>query len=137
MVDRSKQFKLERSEKRLYTPYKFSGIDYHFNPEVDKQLVNNMREFTDKYFQRSPWWIYQKMSKLLGDLKEESNESSNPEFDILVKILKVHEKDDFNLEMRIKDITNELWFIIVPKLKFGKLKENDIVRIRSVQMNVV
>jgi len=91
-----------------------------------------MREFTDKYFQRSPWWIYQKMSKLLGDLKEESNESSNPEFDILVKILKVHEKDDFNLEMRIKDITNELWFIIVPKLKFGKLKENDIVRIRSV-----
>jgi len=137
MVDRSKACKLERSERRLYTPYKFSGIDYSFNPEVDKFLVNNMREFTDKYFQRSPWWIYKSLGKLLGNLKEEMNESTNSEFDILVKILKIYEKDDFNLEMRIKDITNELWFIIVPKLKFGKLKENDIVRIRSVQMNVV
>jgi hypothetical protein len=51
---------------------------------------------------------------------------------LVVKVLKVYEKDDFNLEMQIKDITNELWFITLPKLKFGKIKDNDIVRIRSV-----
>ena len=36
MADRSKQGKLEKADKRLYSPYKYSGIDYHFNPEVDK-----------------------------------------------------------------------------------------------------
>jgi len=47
------------------------------------------------------------------------------EFDLLVKILKIFEKDEYNLELRIKDTSNEMWFIVVPKLKFGPLKEGD------------
>jgi hypothetical protein len=35
----------------------------------------------------------------------------NREFDLLVKVLKIFEKDEFNLELRIKDTSNELWFI--------------------------
>lgn len=38
--------------------------------------------------------------------------------------------------MRIKDLSNELWFITIPKLKFGFLKENEIIRIRSAKINI-
>lgn len=46
------------------------------------------------------------------------------------------EKDEFNLELRIKDISNEMWFFTIPKLKFGTLKEGEIIRIRSVRINI-
>ena len=52
----------------------------------------------------------------------------NREFDLLVKVLKIFEKDEFNLELRIKDTSNELWFITIPKLKYGSIKEGEIIR---------
>lgn len=60
----------------------------------------------------------------------------NKEFDLLVKVLKIFEKDEFNLELRIKDTSNEMWFITIPKLKFGSIKEGEIIRIRSVKVNI-
>lgn len=60
------------------------------------------------------------MCNKLGQLRELPE---NSEFDLLVKILKIFEKDEYNLEMRIKDISNEMWFFTIPKLKFGPLKE--------------
>jgi hypothetical protein len=55
---------------------------------------------------------------------------------LLVKVLKIFEKDEFNLELRIKDTSNEMWFITIPKLKFGSIKEGEIIRIRSVKVNI-
>ena len=40
------------------------------------------------------------------------------------------------MDLRIKDTSNELWFITIPKLKFGTLKEGEIIRIRSVNLNI-
>jgi len=62
--------------------------------------------------------------------------SNNREVDLLVKILKIFDKDEYDLELRIKDVSGEMWFIVIPKLKFGTLKEGDIVRIRSVEVNL-
>jgi hypothetical protein len=64
------------------------------------------------------------------------NFEENREFDLLVKVLKIFEKDEFNLELRIKDISNEMWFITIPKLKYGSIKEGEIIRIRSVKVNI-
>lgn len=72
------------------------------------------------------------MSAELGGLKQHCGR----EVDLLVKILAIYEKDEYNLELRIKDPSNELWFIVIPKLKFGTLKEGEIVRIRSVEVNI-
>ena len=55
---------------------------------------------------------------------------------MLVKVLKIFEKDEFNLELRIKDTSNEMWFITIPKLKYGSIKEGEIIRIRSVKVNI-
>jgi len=73
------------------------------------------------------------MSKDLGKLKELTD---SKEIDILVKILKIFEKDEHDLELRIKDTSNEMWFIVIPKMKFGTLREGEIVRIRSVEVNI-
>ena len=54
---------------------------------------------------------------------------------MLVKVLKVFEKDEQTLELRIKDNTNKLWFLMLPKLKFGgiiNVRAGEIVRVRSV-----
>ena len=74
--------------------------------------------------------------KELGNLKQITQSNENYEFDLLVKILKIFEKDEYNLELRIKDVSNEMWFIVIPKLKFGPLKEGEIIRIRSVTVNI-
>jgi len=45
------------------------------------------------------------------------------------------EKDEQTLELRIKDISQELWFLTLPKVKFNSLvnlKDGEILRIRSV-----
>lgn len=137
MQDQTKSSRMEKADKRMYAPYKFSGMDYQFNSEVDKLNINTMREFTDNYFgKKNQLWIYKKIGKELADIKSDSCDA-NQEFDLVVKVLKVYEKDDFTLEMRIKDLSNELWFVTLPKLKFGKIKENDIVRLRSVQVNLL
>ena len=57
------------------------------------------------------------------------------DIDLLVKVLKIFEKDEQTLELRIKDNTNKLWFLMLPKLKFGgiiNVRAGEIVRVRSV-----
>ena len=49
--------------------------------------------------------------------------------------MKIFEKDEQTLELRIKDNTNKLWFLMLPKLKFGgiiNVRAGEIVRVRSV-----
>lgn len=123
---------IDKSEKRRYTPYKFSGKSYSFDFQQEKIIVDGLREWQDKYFMKNAW-IFKHMSKELGKLKELSD---NREVDLLVKILKIFEKDEYDLELRIKDTSNQMWFIVIPKLKFGTLREGEIVRIRSVEVNL-
>jgi len=39
--------------------------------------------------------------------------------DLLVKVIKVFEKDEDTLELRIKDTSDELFFMTINKLKFA------------------
>lgn len=126
---------IEKSEKRKYTPYKFSGKSYSFDYAQEKVIVENLRQWQDHFFTKSSF-IFKQMSKELGNVKQITQSNENLEFDLLVKILKIFEKDEYNLELRIKDVSNEMWFIVIPKLKFGPLKEGEIIRIRSVTVNI-
>ena len=56
----------------------------------------------------------------MKDLKKVEGE--NKEFDLLVKVLKVFEKDENSLELRIKDISQQMWFVTIPKLKFPNIR---------------
>jgi len=95
-------------------------------------MIDSLHSWEDAYFTKHSW-IFKKLSTPLGSLKEQEN--SGRECDLLVKILRVLDKDEINLELKIKDVSNEIWFLQVPKLKFGNFNEGEIVRVRSVEAN--
>lgn len=74
------------------------------------------------------------MSVPLNELREKAGQNAH-EFDLLVKILKIFERDEYNYELRIKDLSGEMWFIAVPKLRYQRLKEGEVIRIRSIKIN--
>lgn len=123
---------MEKIQRRKYAPYKFSGKSYSLDIQQESKIIDELRKWEEYYFLNSSW-IFIKMCHNLNKVRDLAEST---EFDLLVKILKIFEKDEYNLEMRIKDISNEMWFITIPKLKFGRLKENTIIRIRSVKINI-
>ena len=74
------------------------------------------------------------MYSLLKNVKEESGQNDNRDFDLLCKVLKVFDKDETSFELRIKDLSQMMWFMTVPKHKFPSIKSGEIVRIRSVEV---
>jgi hypothetical protein len=112
----------DKEEKRKYRPYKFSGKSYTFDINHEKVVLDDLRRWASNYFEKE-YVITKDMYKLLKDLKASSAEggqgvSPTQEFDLLVKILKVFEKDENTLELRIKDISQKMWYMSVPRLKF-------------------
>lgn len=57
---------------------------------------------------------------------------------MLVKILKVFEKDEATLELRIKDVSQKMWYMTVPRTKFHQnvLRQGEFVRVRCVELNL-
>jgi len=97
-------------------PYKFSGKNYSFDTQQERPILDCLRKWSVDYLSNNS--VFHKSNflqlKAIAAITKE-----NAEFDLLVKILKVFEKDEHTLELRIKDISNEMWFLTVPKLKFG------------------
>ena len=125
----------EREQKRKYRPYKFSGKTYTFDMNHEKAILDDLRNWTLNYFAKE-YVITKDMYKLLKDLK--TGDGTTSEFDLLVKILKVFEKDDNSLELRIKDISQKMYEMTVPRLKFhpSVLRQGEIVRVRCVELNM-
>jgi hypothetical protein len=51
-------------------------------------------------------------------LKEVRGISEKKDIDLLVKVLRVFERDEINYELRIKDLSGEAWNLTVNKLKY-------------------
>lgn len=92
----------EKEERRKYAPYKFSGKSYSFDINNEKPLLDHLRSWSVDYFERN-FVIRPETHKLLKEAK--AFEGENKEFDLLCKVLKVFEKDESSLELRIKDIS--------------------------------
>lgn len=92
--------KLSKMERRKYTPYRFSGKSYSFDTNQEKQIIDNMRSWTQQYFSTNTV-IHSGMYTLLKDVRQEQAEGK--EFDLLCKILKIFAKDEHSYELRIKD----------------------------------
>ena len=58
--------------------------------------------------------------------KEGENEPRN-DFDLLVKVMKVVQKDESNFSVRIKDISKDSWNLTLNFLRYQILKEGDII----------
>jgi hypothetical protein len=59
-------------------------------------------------------------------VKEDGEEPRN-DFDLLVKVMKVVQKDDHNYSIRIKDISKDSWNLTISSLRWQIPKDGDIV----------
>jgi hypothetical protein len=118
-----------------YEPYKFSGKNYSLDMVAHKPLLRGLRKWALNYMGTNQCIQLNQYTQL-----EKLNEQERGrDIDLLVKVLKVSEKDEQTLELRIKDNTNILWFLMLPKLKFGgiiNIRPGEIVRVRSVVKEV-
>ena len=51
----TKDKQIEKSERRKYTPYKFSGKSYSFDLAQERIIVDGLRTFQDSYFMNYSW----------------------------------------------------------------------------------
>ena len=66
--------------------------------------MDNLRTWGQNYFTNN-YVITKDMYMLLRDCKSMMKSEDPKEFDLLCKILKIFEKDENNLEIRIKDLS--------------------------------
>mmetsp|Transcript_12948 Transcript_12948/g.12829 ORF Transcript_12948/g.12829 Transcript_12948/m.12829 type:complete len:336 (+) Transcript_12948:363-1370(+) len=127
---------VRRKERKKYAPYRFSGKSYSFDMHHEKAVLDHMRVWANSYFSKSSV-IHSGMYSLLRDIKEEQSQlNETKEFDLLCKVLKIFEKDEHSFEVRIKDVSQVMWFMTIPKHKFPNMSQGEIVRIRSVEVNL-
>ena len=89
----------------------------------EKIILGNLRLWAVNYLSEHSV-IHKSNFQLLKEIGQRSPEE-NKEFDLLVKILKIFEKDEHTLELRIKDASNEMWCLTVGKLRFGSILRED------------
>ena len=66
-------------------------------------------------------------------LREVRTMTEKKDIDLLVKIMRVFERDEINYELKIKDLSGDgSWILTVNKLKFQEFNQGEIYRIRSV-----
>lgn len=53
------------------------------------------------------------------------------DFDVVAKILHIHELDEYTNELKLKDVSGQTWYTLALKLKFPTLRSGEVVRIRS------
>ena len=118
-----------------YEPYKFSSKHYSLDMSVHRSICRGLRKWTIKYLAENMVVhasSYTSLSKLTAE------DRRGRDIDLLVKVLKIHEKDEQTIELRIKDVASTLWFLNLPKLRFGSInniKVGEIIRVRSVRQD--
>lgn len=45
--------KMDKAERRKYTPYRFSGKSFSFDSNYEKAIIDNMRNWTQRYFNQN------------------------------------------------------------------------------------
>ncbi len=101
--------------------------------------MDGLRGWTKYHFSNN-WVIPNYMFTYLSKLKERlgspgKDEETWNDFDLLVKVMKVVQKDDHNYSVWIKDLSKDTWNMTVSSLWYPILKEDEIIRIRSASVD--
>jgi len=61
--------------------------------------------------------------------------SEKKDFDVLSKIVHIHELDEYTNELKLRDNSGATWYTLALKLKFPHIRSGDVVRIRSATVD--
>jgi hypothetical protein len=112
------------AEDNNFAPSFYSGKRATFEKH-ETTLLSTLRKWVASYFSSHDGVtpdLYSALSKA---------KSASKDFDVVAKILFIHELDEFTNELKIADATGENWFVLALKLKFPTLRAGQVIRIRS------
>ena len=107
-----------------YTPYAWSGYAYTFE-NIDRKSLDSIRSWNKRYFSENKV-IIDEMYTPLDEAEQEDGD-----FNILGKVTQVVHRDNYMSDVWIADKTNETWFATISRRKFPRVKEGEIVKVRS------
>jgi hypothetical protein len=111
-----------------YRAYAFSGKQYNFDTQ-DQKLLRGIRSWNKTYMSKNSV-IIPEMYTPLNEAEQEDGD-----FNVVAKITQIVHRDYYTSDIRLKDISKNTWFLTVSRRKFPRLKENTIIKIRSVNID--
>jgi hypothetical protein len=116
-------FSTEAESEHL--PFMHSGkratIEKH-----ETQLITALRKWAVGYFAQNEATNFGQAISL------SKARQAAKDFDVNVKILGIHEMDEYTNEVKVADKAGDFWYVLVLKLKFPDLHCGQVVRIRAV-----
>nr|P29549.1 RecName: Full=Telomere-binding protein subunit alpha; AltName: Full=TEBP alpha; AltName: Full=Telomere-binding protein 56 kDa subunit [Sterkiella nova]1JB7_A Chain A, telomere-binding protein alpha subunit [Sterkiella nova]1KIX_A Chain A, Telomere-Binding Protein alpha Subunit [Sterkiella nova]1OTC_A Chain A, PROTEIN (TELOMERE-BINDING PROTEIN ALPHA SUBUNIT) [Sterkiella nova]2I0Q_A Chain A, Telomere-binding protein alpha subunit [Sterkiella nova]AAA29398.1 telomere-binding protein alpha subu len=106
------------------TPFSFSSK--HATIEKNEiSILQNLRKWANQYFSS--------YSVISSDMYTALNkaQAQKGDFDVVAKILQVHELDEYTNELKLKDASGQVFYTLSLKLKFPHVRTGEVVRIRS------
>ena len=62
-------------------------------------------------------------------------QSEKGDFDVLAKIVHIHELDEYTNELKLRDASGQVWYTLALKTKFPHIRSGEVVRIRSAMVD--
>nr|AAC27615.1 alpha telomere binding protein [Oxytricha trifallax] len=105
-------------------PFSHSGKNFTFQKN-EAGIVQNIRKWAQQYFTQ--------YSVISNDMFTALNkaQAQKGDFDVVAKILQIHELDEYTNELKLKDASGQVFYTLALKLKFPHLRTGEVVRIRS------
>ena len=107
-----------------FQPFLWSGKRYSFEKH-ETATLSSLRKWASSYFGSSDG-VSKDMYKPLNTAKKQP-----ADFDVVAKIVGIHEMDAYTNELKLKDGSGSVWYTLALKLKFPHLRTGQVVRVRS------
>lgn len=101
-------------------------------PTIEKQdttILSNLRKWASSYFSNNDV-LTKDMFTTLNKVNSEKDD-----FDVVAKIVGIHEMDAYTNELKLKDGAGNAWYTLALKLKFPHLRSGQVIRIRSATVD--
>jgi len=107
-----------------FQPVHWSGKRFSFEKH-ETATLGNIRKWASSYFSTGDG-VTKDMYKALNTAKKQT-----ADFDVVAKIVGIHEMDAYTNELKLKDASGSVWYTLALKLKFPHLRTGQVVRVRS------
>ena len=105
-------------------PYAFSG-KRSTHEKQDSSIQTSLRKWASAFFASNNVITDAQTTPLAKAAKRPKD------FDVVAKVLQVFELDEYTNELKIRDNSNETFYVLALKLKFPHVRQGSVVRIRS------
>ena len=114
----------EKGADKEYSSFNHSGKKVELR-KVERDALNKIKTWGKNYLSSN--------DGVTKDMYDSLNCKKKSDYDALVKILHVQEKDEYTNELKLRDASGTVAYCQTLKMKFPHLKSGDVARIRSCE----